>query len=114
MSVWTAVKEPLQGKTSLARVFWIYGVLGSVAVSALGLLLDPGNELARRAYVVFGLLFSIYVTIATYQCCANCRSKAMTRFVRISAIVTLVLLPVLAYLDFTGALDTLITLGGEQ
>ena len=114
MSVWSAIKEPLQGKTSLARVFWVYGVLGSVAVSAIGLFLDPGNEFARRAYVVFGLLFSIYVTIATYRCGVNCRSKALTRFVRISAIITLVLLPVLAYLDFTGAFDTLISLGGEQ
>jgi hypothetical protein len=114
MSVWTAVKEPLQGKTSLAKVFWVYGVLGSVAVSAIGLLFDPGNEFARRAYVVFGLLFSVYVTIATYQCGVNCRSKAMTRFVRISAIITLILLPVLAYLDFTGAIGALISLGGEQ
>jgi hypothetical protein len=114
MSVWTAIKEPLQGKTSLARVFWVYGVLGSVAVSAIGLLLDPGNEFARRAYVVFGLLFSVYVTIATYRCGVNCRSKALARFVRISAIITLVLLPVLAYLDFTGAFDSLISLGGEQ
>jgi hypothetical protein len=114
MSIWTAVKEPLEGKTSLAKVFWVYGVLGSVAVSAIGLLFDPGNELARRAYVVIGLVFSVYVTIATYQCGVNCRSKAMTRFARISAIITLILLPVLAYLDFTGAIGALINLGEEQ
>ena len=114
MSVWDAIKEPLQGKTSLPRVFWVYGVLGSVAVSAIGLFFDPGNEVARRAYVVFGLLFSVYVTLATYRCSVNCRSKAMMRFVRISAIITLVLLPVLAYLDFTGALGALISLGAEQ
>lgn len=114
MSIWSALKEPLQGKTSLAKVFWVYGVLGSVAVSAIGLLFDPGNEFARRAYVVFGLLFSVYVTVATYQCAVNCRSKAMTRFVRISAMITLILLPVLAYLDFTGAIGALVSLGGEQ
>lgn len=114
MSIWTAIKEPLEGKTSLARVFWVYGVLGSVAVSAIGLFFDPGNEAARRAYVVFGLLFSVYVTLATYRCGVNCRSKAMTRFVRISAIITLVMLPVLAYLDYTGALGALVSLGGEQ
>jgi hypothetical protein len=114
MSIWIAIKEPLQGKTSLARVFWVYGVLGSVAVSAIGLFFDTGNEVARRAYVVFGLLFSIYVTVATYRCSVNCRSKAMARFMRFSAIITLILLPVLAYLDFTGVLGALISLGGEQ
>ena len=36
------------------------------------------------------------------------------RLVRISAIITLVLLPVLAYLDFTGALGALLSLGAEQ
>jgi hypothetical protein len=114
MTRWSAITEPLQGKTSLSKVFWVYGMLGSVVVSAIGLCIDPGNEFARRAYIVFGLLFSVYVTLATYQCGVNCRSKAMTRFVRICAVMTLALLPVLAYLDFTGALGSFISLGGQQ
>jgi len=114
MSLWTAIRDPLQGKTSLSKVIWLYGLVGSLIVSVLGLLL-PGGELARRAYVVFGLIFSIYVTVATYQCAGNCRSKALAWFVRVSAVITLVLLPVFAYLDFTGALDLALTgLRGEQ
>jgi hypothetical protein len=97
--------DPLRGKTSLARVFWVYGVLGSLLVSALGIFIGSGNEFATRAYIAFGLLFSIYVTVATYQCAGNCQSKAMARLVRISAIITLVLLPVFAYFEFTGAID---------
>ena len=42
--LWLAVKEPWQGKTSLATVFWGYGLLGSVLVSALGACIDPGND----------------------------------------------------------------------
>ena len=114
MSIWTAILDPLQGKTSLTRVFWIYGVLGSILVSAFGLFIDSGNEFATRLYLVLGLVFSIYVTVATYQCAGNCRSKFLARLVRVSAVISLVLLPVFAYLEFTGAIDLyLSTLGGE-
>jgi hypothetical protein len=113
-NVWTAIKEPLQGKTSLTKVFWVYGILGSVLVSAIGLVFDPGNEFAMRSYIVFGLLFSVYVTVATYRCAGNCQSKSLARLVRISAVISLVALPVFAYLEFTGALDlALSNVGGE-
>jgi hypothetical protein len=107
--------DPLQGKTSLARVFWLYGVLGSILVSAVGLLFDPGNEFAMRVYIAFGFLFTLYVTVATYRCAGNCHSKALARFVRVSAVISIVLLPVFAYLEFTGALDAALTdMMGEQ
>jgi hypothetical protein len=114
MSVWTAIKDPLQGKTSLAKVFWLYGLVGSILVSAIGLAVDPGNVFAMRVYIVFGLLFSVYVTVATYQCAGNCQSKFLARFVRLSAIISLLALPVFAYLEFTGALDlAFTTVSGE-
>ena len=105
MSAWTAIKDPLQGKTSLARVFWVYGVLGSILVSAVGLLFDSSNEFAMRVYTLLGIVFSIYVTVATYQCAENCGSKVLARFVRVSAVISLVLLPLLAYWELSGGLD---------
>ena len=114
-SVWAAIRDPLQGKTSLAKVLWVYGLAGSVLVIALRLLFDSGNAFAMRIYIMLGLLFSVYVTVATYQCAGNCQSKNLAQFVRISAIISLVVLPVFAYLEFTGALDlALTTLQGEQ
>jgi hypothetical protein len=114
MSLWSAVQDPLRGKTSLSKVFWLYGLLGSILVSAIGLVFDSSNVFAMRSYSLFGLLFSVYVTIATYQCAGNCESKFLAQFVRISAVISLVLLPVLAYLEFTGALDlALANLSGE-
>jgi hypothetical protein len=114
MSIWTAIKDPLQGKTSLVKVFWLYGLVGSILLSAIGLAVDPGNEFAMRVYIVFGLLFSVYVTVATYQCAGNCQSKFLARFVRLSAIISLLALPVFAYLEFTGALDLAFkTVSGE-
>jgi hypothetical protein len=113
-SVWTAIKDPLQGKTSLTKVFWVYGILGSILVSAVGLVFDPGNEFAMRLYILFGLVFSVYVTVATYRCAGNCQSQSLARLVRISAIISLVALPVFAYLEFTGALDLAFSnVGGE-
>jgi len=107
------LEEPLQGKTSLSRVFWLYGVLGSLVYGAIELFLDSGNELLMRIYVIGGLIFSVYVTIATYKCAPNCKSPAVARLARISAVITLVLLPVLTYLDLSGALS-LLAFGGEQ
>ena len=115
MNLRSFLKEPLQGKTSLSAVFWLYGFLGSILVSAIGLAVDPGNELATRVYTAFGLVFSVYVTIATYRCASNCRSKFLARLARISAVASLVALPVLAYLYFSGAIGVaLVTLRGEQ
>ena len=109
------LSEPLRGKTSLSKVFWLYGLLGSILVSAVGLAVDPGNVPATRIYIAFELLFSVYVTVATYQCASNCRSKLLARLARISAVISLVALPVLAYLYFSGAIGVaLSTLVGEQ
>jgi len=109
------LKDPLHGKTSLSKVFWLYGLLGSVLVSALGSAVDPGNSFAMRTYMAFGFLFSVYVTVATYRCASNCQSKFLARLARISAVVSLVALPVLAYLYYSGAIGVaLVTLSGEQ
>jgi hypothetical protein len=115
LSLESFLSEPLLGKTSLAKVVWLYGLLGSILVSAVGLAVDPGNESATRIYTVFGLLFSVYVTVATYRCASNCRSIFLARLARISAVISLLMLPVLAYLYFSGAIGVaLATLGGEQ
>jgi hypothetical protein len=112
LKVWSALSDPLQGKTSLSTVVWGYGLLGSIVYGAFELLLDPGNEFAMRAYTVGGLLFSVYVTVAMYRCAGNCASKFWGRMARISAVLSLLLLPVLAYLELTGALS--LAMLGEQ
>jgi hypothetical protein len=113
MSYPAFLKEPLQGKTSLTRVIWVYGVLGSLVYGAIELFLDPGNLVVMRLYAIGGFIFSLYVTLATYRCAGNCRSPALAKVVRVSAVITLLLLPVITYLDLTGSL-TLSGLLGEQ
>lgn len=104
--------EPLQGKTALTRVVWIYGLLGSVVYGAIELLLNQGDPIAMRIYMIGGVLLSIYVVVAMYRCAFNGVSRFWGRMAQISAILSLLLLPVLAYLDWTGALS--LALLGEQ
>jgi hypothetical protein len=104
MTISAFLKEPLQGKTSLSKVVWLYGVVGSLLFGAIELFLDPQNQFVMRVYTILGLFFGIYITLATYLCAKNCKSLLLARVVRISAVITLVLLPVFTYLELTGAL----------
>jgi len=105
MTVWAYISEPIEGKTSLSRVFWLYGVLGSILVSAAEPLINPTNLWQLRIYVVLSLLFSLYVTIATYRCAGNCGSRVVAVLARISAIISLLALPFVAYFGFNGTLE---------
>jgi hypothetical protein len=115
MSVAAFFKEPLQGKTSLSRVIWLYGVLGSILYGAIELFLNPENQWVMRLYAIGGLLYTVYAIVATYRCAANSKSKSprLARVVRISAVICLLLLPVLFYLDFTGTLSLAGLLSGQ-
>jgi hypothetical protein len=105
MNLSTLIKDPLAGKTSLSRVFWWYTVVASLVYGSLEFFLDPGNVWVMRFYSIGGFLLSVYAAVATYRCAANCRSRMVMRLAQISAIGSLVLLPIITYLEFTGALD---------
>lgn len=113
MSVEAFLKEPLQGKTSLSRVFWLYGVLGSLLYGAVELFLNPENQFIMRLYTIVGFIYSVYVSIGIYRCAGNSRSRWVAQSARIGAIATLILLPILTYLDLTGALSVADIVGGQ-
>jgi hypothetical protein len=112
MSITAFFEEPLAGKTSLSRVFWLYGIAGSLMYGALEFFLNPENQFLMRVYSIVGLLYMTYVTVAMYKCAANCKSPALARATRIGAVLSLLLMPFIAYLDLTGSL-TLSSLMGE-
>jgi hypothetical protein len=112
MSLATFLKEPLQGRTSLSKVIWLYYVVGSLLFGSIELFLDPENQFVMRIYTILGLFFGVYVTLALYLCAKNSRSLLTARVVRVCAVITLVLLPVLTYFELTGAL-TLSNLLGQ-
>jgi hypothetical protein len=107
------IMDPLRGQTSLGRVIGWYGIVGSLLYSALGLLIDVESDRAMRLYTIGGLIYSVYVTIATYRCAASMRPSFARNFVRVSALLSLALLPLLAYLALSGAL-ALTGLGGIE
>ncbi len=105
MNRWRVLLDPLEGRTSIGKVIWLYGILGSIAYSLLGLLVDAADERWMRIYTLGGMLYSLYVTIATYQCARSCKTVSGRRLVRVCAVLTLLLLPVVTYLELSGALD---------
>jgi hypothetical protein len=107
------ITDPIRGTVPIGRVFWLYGVVGSLIYSALGLFLDLGSELELRMYTIGGIAYTLYVTIATYACAATIKSPFWRLLTRASALITLVLLPFLAYVSLSGVL-ALTSLGGIE
>ena len=99
------VQAPLRGEISVSRVFWLYGVVGSLVYGLLEFFIDPANAFLIRLYTVGAYAYSVYVIVGTYRCAVNCKTAGMARFVRISAIASLILLPVFMYFELSGALD---------
>ncbi|MEP6886244.1 MAG: hypothetical protein ABJC66_15965 [Gammaproteobacteria bacterium] len=100
------IQAPLQAKLSVARVFWLYGVAGSLVYGCLEFFLDPDNAFLMRLYTIGGCLYSAYVIVGTYRCSVNCSTEGMARLVRISSIVSLILLPILAYFELSGVFSS--------
>lgn len=113
MSISQFVKDPLEGKTSLSRVIWLYGFVGSLLYGSLELFLNPENQFVMRVYTIVGLLFTVYCIVGTYRCAKNTKSPWAARSARIGAIILLLLLPVLTYLELTGAVTIADLLGGQ-
>jgi hypothetical protein len=107
------IKEPLEGKTSLSRVIWLYGLLGSLLYGSLELFIDPENQFVMRVYTIVGLIFTVYCIVGTYRCAKNAKSPWAAKSARIGSIILLLLLPVLTYLELNGAVTIADLLGGQ-
>ncbi len=113
MTITEFVKQPLEGKTSLSRVIWLYGLVGSLVYGSLELFLNPENQFVMRVYTIVGLIFTVYCIVGTYRCAKNTKSPWVARSARIGAIILLLLLPVLTYLELTGGVTIADLLGGR-
>ena len=105
MNRWRLLSDPILGRTSIARVVWVYGVLVPLAYSFLGVLFEARGPFWMHAYTLGGLLLGLYVGVATYRCARNCRTVFGRRLVQVCAVLSLLLLPVLTYLEWNGALE---------
>jgi hypothetical protein len=90
--------EPLQGRTPLWRVVWVYGFAVSLAYALVGFALPLQNAVVSWAYMLIGVLIGLYQLVALWKCAFNCRSRALGVLVRISVIASLLFIPVCIYL----------------
>jgi hypothetical protein len=101
MSFPQSLREPLQGRTSLRKVFWLYGLAASLVYGVLGLAVPAGSVMAAGVYLVVGIILGIYQLIALWQCAFNGRSRAVGVLVRISVVASVLLTPVIVYVMMT-------------
>jgi hypothetical protein len=95
------LREPLQGRTSLRKVFWLYGLAASIVYGVLGLAVPAGSVVAAGVYLVGGIILGIYQLIALWQCAFNGRSRSVGVLVRISVVASVLLIPVIVYVMMT-------------
>ena|SRR5450755_1225412 len=96
-----ALLDPLQRRTSLARVFWLYGLGGSTAYITVGWLLGPFNFTGAWIYTILGVCVGALQSVMLWRCAFNCSSKPLGRLVRTSVVVGLVLVPAMIYFVIT-------------
>jgi hypothetical protein len=89
--------DPLTGKTSLRRAFWLYGFGGSIAYSLFALLF-PETPAGITVYVLLGLALGILQSVILWKCAPNSRSAFLGRLVRAAVVVGLILVPLMLYL----------------
>lgn len=94
--------DPLSGKTSLGRAFWLYGLVGSIVFLAIGLLFPP-TPVGLGVYGILSLIVGILQTVILWRCAPNARSALVRRLVRLIIVAGLILAPVVVYLYFAYA-----------
>jgi hypothetical protein len=92
--------DPLSGKTSLSRAFWLYGLGGSIVYSVMGFLF-PETPAGFTVYTLLGLAVGTLQSVILWRCAPNSSSAFMGRFVRLAVIVGLIMVPVMLYLLIT-------------
>ena len=100
------ITDPLSGKTSLARAFWLYGFGGSIAYSVIALLF-PETPTGLTIGLTLGLALGVLQSVILWRCAPNARSAFLGRLVRASIVFGLILVPLMMYLLLTN-LDALL------
>lgn len=99
--LWQFFWEPLQGRTRLWKVAWVYGFAVSLAYAFFALVLPLDIAIVSRAYTLIGVFLTLYQLIALWRCAFNSSSRAWGVLVRISVIASLLFIPVCIYLLVT-------------
>jgi amino acid transporter len=93
--------DALNGKVSLARALWLYGLGISVVYSLIGLLIDIQNLPVVVIYLIVGLALGVLQTIILWRCASNSRSKVLGRLVRTVMVFGFIVVAIMLYVLFT-------------
>jgi hypothetical protein len=92
----------LNGKLSLARAFWIWGVGVSVAYSLAGAFIDVERTVALTVYLALGLALGLLQTVILWRSASNSRSKFLVGLIRTLVIAGLIVAALTLYWVLTG------------
>lgn len=95
--------DALNGRISLSRAFWLYGLGLSFVYSLIGLLIDLQNSLGVTAYLLVGAALGVLQTIILWRCAYNSRSRFLGRLVRAAMVFGVIVVAVMLYVLLTNA-----------
>ena len=101
-TLWRAIADPLRGVTPLWKVAVLYSMVGGGILGVAMKIAAPAGPAALRSFGLVALAYSAYVTIAVFRCAGNGLSPEWAQVIRIAAGISLLMLPLLAFLLFTG------------
>jgi hypothetical protein len=91
------IMDPLRGATTLWRVVWLYSLVGGAVLQIVALVF-AGEGGSAKAIALVGLAYGSYGTFAAYRCAGNNPWPSLGRLVRLCALISLCLVPLVAYL----------------
>ena len=94
--------NPLRGLTPLWKVALLYSIVGGAVGQVVAIIVAPTSDGGRRALALAALAYGTYVTVATYRCAMNCPWPILGRIVRLCAALSLLIVPFMVYLIFSG------------
>jgi hypothetical protein len=95
------IMDPLRGATTLWRVVWLYSFVGGATLQVVALIF-VGEGGSAQAMALVALAYGSYVTFAAYRCAGNCPWPSLARLIRLCALISLLMVPQLAYLVLSG------------
>lgn len=89
------------GKDSLARAFWFWGVGVSVAYSLIGVIIDVEHPMVLTIYLTVGLVLGMLQTVIMWRSSSNSAHRLLGRLVRTTVIFGLLMMVLMLYMLLT-------------
>jgi hypothetical protein len=93
--------DPLLGRIRLWRVVWLYGFVLTAGFIAIIDAIQGDSNLRPGYCFAAGIVLTLYQLTALWQCARNNPSPFLARFVRLTVIMGVFLLPLFIYLVIT-------------